>query len=149
MANVTHGKRESRLYAVWNNMKARCRNPKDREYHRYGGRGIKICDEWLYDFQAFYDWAMKNGYDATAPRGQCTIDRIDNDGDYCPDNCRWTTAREQANNTRRTRFIDFNGEIHSVSEWSRILGIKQSTLNMRINKYGWSEEKALRTEVKS
>lgn len=148
MGHITHGESGTRLYAVWNNMRERCRNPKNREYHRYGGRGIDVCDVWLNDFQAFYDWAMENGYDETAPRGQCTIDRIDNDGNYCPENCRWTTAKVQANNTRRTRFIELDGEKHSVTEWARRLGINQSTLNMRINKYGWSEEKALRTEVR-
>jgi hypothetical protein len=129
-------------------MRSRCNNPKNKEYHRYGGRGIKVCNEWLNDFMVFQNWAMVNGYDVSAPRGQCTLDRIDNDGNYCPENCRWTTAKEQANNTRRTRFIEFNGETHSVSEWGRRLGINQSTLNMRLNKYGWSAEKALKTEVK-
>ena len=148
LGRITHGESGSRLYAIWNNMKKRCQNPKDREYPRYGGRGIKVCDEWLNDFQAFHDWAMANGYDEMAPRGQCTIDRINNDGNYCPENCRWATAKEQANNTRRTRFIEFDGERHSVTEWARRLGINQSTLSMRINKYGWSAEKALKTEVR-
>lgn len=148
MANVTHGKRGTRLYTVWNNMRERCRNPQNREYVRYGGRGIKVCDEWKNDFRAFYDWAMSSGYDETAPRGKCTLDRIDNDGNYEPTNCRWATAKDQANNTRRTRFIEFNGERHSVTEWARRLGINQSTLSMRINKYGWSVEKALKTEVR-
>lgn len=148
MGHITHGESGTRLYAIWNNMRERCRNPKTREYPRYGGRGIKVCDEWMNDFQAFYDWAMANGYDETAPRGQCTLDRIDNDGNYRPENCRWATAKVQANNTRRTRFIEFNGERHSVSEWARRLGMNQSTLSMRINKYGWSAEKALNTEVR-
>lgn len=146
--NITHYKSGTRLYAIWNNMRERCRNPKTKEYPYYGGRGIKVCDEWLNNFQAFYDWAMVNGYDETAPRGQCTIDRIDNDGNYCPENCRWTTAKVQANNTRRTRFIELDGERHSVTEWARRLGINQSTISMRLNKYGWSAEKALRTEVR-
>lgn len=146
--NITHYKSGTRLYAIWNNMRERCRNPKTKEYPCYGGRGIKVCDEWLNNFQAFYDWAMVNGYDETAPRGQCTIDRIDNDGNYCPENCRWTTAKVQANNTRRTRFIELDGERHSVTEWARRLGINQSTISMRLNKYGWSAEKALRTEVR-
>lgn len=145
---ITHGESRSRLYPVWSNMRSRCNNPKNREYHRYGGRGIEVCDKWLNDFQAFYDWAMMNGYDETAPRGHCTLDRINNDGNYCPENCRWTTARVQANNTRRTRFIELNGERHSVTEWARRLGVNQSTLNMRLNKYGWSAEKALKTEVR-
>lgn len=148
IGRITHGESGTRLYAVWNNMRERCRNPKSREYPRYGERGIIVCDEWLNDFQAFYNWAMANGYDETAPRGQCTIDRINNDGNYEPSNCRWVTAKVQANNTRRTRFIEFNGERYSVTEWARRLGINQSTLSMRINKYGWSAEKALRTEAK-
>lgn len=148
LANVTHGESGTRLYTVWNNMRSRCNNPKNREYHRYGERGIKVCNEWLNDFRAFYDWAMMNGYDGAAPRGQCTLDRIDNDGNYCPENCRWTTARVQANNTRRTRFIELDGERYSVTEWARRLGMNQSTLNMRLNKYGWSAEKALKTEVR-
>lgn len=146
--NITHGESGTRLYAIWNNMRERCRNPKTREYPRYGGRGIKVCDAWMNDFQAFYDWAIATGYDETAPRGQCTIDRIDNDGNYEPSNCRWTTAKVQANNTSRTRFIELDGEKHSVTEWARRLGMNQSTLSMRINKYGWSAEKALRTEVR-
>ena len=146
--NVVHKKRKTRLYAVWSNMKSRCLNPGNKEFHRYGGRGIRICDEWLSDFQGFYDWSIANGYDESAPRGQCTIDRIDNDGMYCPENCRWTTAKVQANNTSRTRIIEFDGEKHSVSEWARIFGMNQSTLSMRINKYGWSIEDALRKDVK-
>ena len=146
--HITHGESGTRLYAIWNSMRKRCRDPKNREYHRYGGRGITVCAEWLCDFQSFYDWAIANGYNETAPRGQCTLDRIDNDGNYEPSNCRWATAKEQANNTRRTRFIELDGERHSVTEWSRRLGINQSTISMRINKYGWSAEKALRTEVR-
>ena len=147
--HITHGGSRARLYYVWSNMIARCSNPKNIGYSSYGGRGIKVCDEWLNDFQAFHDWAIANGYDETAPRGECTIDRIDNDGSYCPENCRWTTAKVQANNTRRTRFIEFDGECLSVSEWARRLGMNQSTLSMRINKYGWSADKALRKEVRN
>lgn len=95
---TVHGQCMSRLHCVWKGMKERCSNPKHNRYHRYGGRGITVCDEWLHDFQAFYDWAMANGYDENAPRGQCTIDRIDNDKGYSPENCRWTDAKTQRSN---------------------------------------------------
>ena len=101
--NTTHGKSRSRLYGVWSGMRQRCCNPSSPRYFQYGGRGILICDEWLHDFQAFYDWAMANGYDENAPRGQCTIDRIDNDKGYSPDNCRWVSMKVQRHNRSDSR----------------------------------------------
>ena len=98
MLNTKHGMSRSRLYTVYNDMKQRTTNPNDRCYDRYGGRGIKVCDEWANDFEAFAQWAMSNGYNANAPKGQCTLDRIDNDKGYSPDNCRWATAKQQAQN---------------------------------------------------
>ena len=96
--NYKHGKRNTRLYNIWTSMKQRCGNPKANEYENYGGRGITVCEEWEKDFEAFYDWALKNGY-----AHNLTIDRKDNDKGYYPDNCKWATMKEQQNNRRNNR----------------------------------------------
>lgn len=101
--NKHHGSSKTRLYRIWAGMKDRCYRPKHVHYKHYGGRGITICDEWLHDFTAFRDWALKTGYDESAPRGVCTIDRIDNDKGYSPDNCRWVTMKEQRHNQRDSK----------------------------------------------
>lgn len=131
----------TRLYNIWRLMISRCYNIKNRSYYRYGGRGIKICDEWLNNFINFYNWALNNGYNESL-----SIDRIDNNGNYLPQNCRWATAKEQANNTRNCkgrRFLTLNGETKSVRDWSKDLNINYSTLSCRINRLGWDDEKAL------
>jgi hypothetical protein len=121
-------------------MKARCYNPKATSYKSYGKRGIRVCDEWRHDFVAFRDWAVSNGYS-----DNLTIDRKDANGNYEPLNCQWATYKEQANNKRDSRFVEFNGESHTLGEWASITGIKLATIWARLNK-GWSAEEALTIE---
>lgn len=92
--------KSERLYKVWRSMIGRCKYEKADSYSNYGGRGISVCDEWRNSYQVFKKWALENGYDESAPRGECTIDRIDNDGNYQPDNCRWVSMKVQAHNKR-------------------------------------------------
>lgn len=136
--NKTHGERRTRLYRIWTNMKARCNNSKASRYEHYGGRGITVCEDWQKSFATFRDWALENGYTDTL-----TIDRIDNDGNYAPDNCRWTTAQEQARNTSKNHKVEFNGEVRCITEWADIFGIDRGTLLYRINIAKMSIEQAV------
>lgn len=139
---TTHGMTGSRLYNIWAGMKARCYNPACKEYPLYGRRGIRMCPEWKESFEEFCKWALPAGYDETAKRGQCTLDRIDVNGNYCPENCRWVDQKTQCNNTRKNRRITCNGETHTISEWSDITGLSQGTICDRL-KYGWSIQEVL------
>lgn len=136
-ANYKHGLSDSRIYNIYICMKERCYNKNSTSYENYGGRGITICQEWLDDFMNFYNWSMENGYE-----DGLSIDRIDSNGNYEPNNCRWETSKTQNNNTRKNRIICYEGKNNSVSEWSRITGIKRSTINARLNR-GFSVGKAL------
>src|SRR5699024_971238 len=107
-------------------------------------RGIRVCREWR-EYGNFYKWAISSGHNEDAKRGVCTLDRIDNDGNYSPENCRFVTMKEQSNNRRSNHVIDFNGESHTISEWAEIIGIRPSALSRRINALGWSVEQALTT----
>ncbi len=94
----------------------------------YGGRGITICAEWLNDFDNFYVWAIANGYDENAPKGQCTLDRIDVNGNNCPENCRWVNISFQNSSKTTNHLIAYNGETHTIAEWARITGISENAL---------------------
>ena len=145
--NYKHGFADTRPYRIWTLMKDRCSNPKHPYYYRYGGRGIKVCNEWLHDFQAFHTWATANGYDETAPRGQCTLDRINNDGNYCPENCRWVDMVEQSRNRCTNVVIEFRGERKSIAEWAAFCGVNESTLQKRLKK-GMDIETALTKPIR-
>jgi hypothetical protein len=119
-------------------MKQRCYNENHSSYKRYGGRGITVCDEWKNDFVEFRNWAINNGY-----KDGLTLDRINNNGDYEPSNCRWATLLEQANNKSNNRYITYDGETKTYSEWCRIKNYNRHLIQERINMYHWSEKDAL------
>lgn len=122
-----HGMSRSRIYMIWAGMKSRCNYPKNISYKNYGGRGITVCDEWSESFEEFYKWAMKNGYSENAETRTCSLDRIDNDKGYSPDNCRFVTPKQQANNRRKTRLIEHNGVVLCISDWAKRYGRNEST----------------------
>jgi len=138
----THGETNTRLFKIWNGMINRCRKIDKENYKHYGNRGIVVCDEWKNNYIEFKKWALNNGYS-----DNLSIDRVDNNGNYEPSNCRWATNKEQANNKSTSHFITYKNETHTKSEWCEILKIPTWTITNRI-KYGWSLEKALFTPVK-
>ncbi len=142
--HTTHGATKvgarERLYPVWHNMMDRCYKPEASSYHSYGARGIVVCDEW-HDYERFKEWAFSSGYDPNAEAFKCMLDRIDNNGDYSPDNCRWVDSKTQNNNRRTCRYITWKGETHSVTEWNERLNLPKGLLIQRLN-YGWSMDRA-------
>ena len=131
---------EENIYKHWLNMRNRCNNPNYEHYNVYGGRGIKICNEWN-DYAQFRKWSLDNGY-----KSGLTLDRINVDCDYTPKNCRWETWKVQQNNKRNNHYITYNNVTHTMKEWSEIRNINYSTLRNRINQYGWSIGRALEYE---
>lgn len=131
-----HKCKDQRLLAIWRSMIARCTNPNSANYVRYGGRGITVCDEWK-DGDRFAEWALNNGYEVGL-----SIERIDNNGPYAPDNCRFATAKEQANNRRSNRIIEYHGEKKTLSEWADIAAVSYGTFCYRLS-HGWAFEEAL------
>lgn len=141
-ARTKHGMCGTRIYRAWRNMKDRCSNPNTPRYKDYGARGITVCEEWN-NFESFYEWAKLCGYN-----DNLTLDRIDNDKGYCPENCRWITMEQQQYNKRTTHYLTYKGETKSMAEWAKIKDINIQTLAARINTCHWSVEKALETPVK-
>lgn len=141
-----HGKYGTSIYNVWNAMVQRCSNPNQPSFKNYGGRDIQVCDEWK-TFESFYEWAKRSGYVEGIARGECTIERIDVNGNYCHTNCKWVNMQEQANNKRTNRRLLHNGECKTLAQWARALNISYSCLAQRINRLGWSVERALTTPV--
>ena len=136
-AFTKHGLRKHPLYTIWADMKQRCTNVNCSRYEDYGGRGISIYSLWKKDFKNFYNWAITNGYESGL-----TIDRIDNDGDYAPSNCRWVDRYVQGSNKRNNHIITIDGESKILFEWCREYNISPSTVCRRI-KRGWSEQDAI------
>jgi hypothetical protein len=139
-ARTKHGESKSRLYKVWADMKQRCQNKNDTGYKRWGGRGIGVCKEWTdpnTGFENFRNWALSNGY-----KEELTIDRIDNNGNYEPRNCRWATDKEQGNNKRNNHLIEFDGKTQTLQQWADELGVPRDRLAMRLRR-GWTIERSL------
>lgn len=134
--NLKHGlfKTEKRLYRCWQDMKNRCYNKKRKKYKNYGERGIIVCDEWKNNFEAFFKWSKENNYS-----DDLTLDRIDVNGNYEPQNCRWATPKEQANNTRKNHKITLNGITKNLCEWLKIYNIYSGSY-WRWRKKGFSNE---------
>ena len=126
----THNHHGERMYNIWKNMKQRCFNTNNKNYNSYGGRGITVCVEWKNDFQAFYDWSMLNGY-----TDELTIDRIDNDGNYKPSNCRWTNAKIQSNNRRNNHLITYDGKAQTIAQWADELNMSYSALYSKLKRH--------------
>lgn len=141
--HLTRGHSNTRLYGIWVGMKTRCLNPNDKKFSSYGGRGITICEEWKDDFPAFAKWSLENGYNETL-----TIDRINSEKGYSPENCRWVDQMVQQNNRRNNHRITFNGRCLTIKEWTRVTGLKDTTIHERLKK-GWSVEDVLTRPVMS
>lgn len=137
----THGMTGSPEYRSWQAMKRRCYYPKDILFHRWGGRGIRVCDHWIHSFENFLeDMGMR-------PSLQHSLDRLDNDSDYGPQNCRWATRSQQCRNTPRNRLLTLDGATFCLAEWAERTGIASNTIRRRIDHARWSVEKALTTPV--
>lgn len=140
--NWAHGKSQTKDYRKWISMKRRCNDKTDPHYDNYGGRGIKVCDEWATDFNSFLEWVSKTRVD-----DDLTLERIDVNGDYCPDNCTWVDRKSQANNRTSNLVFTYKGETKNLMQWCEDLGLKYVTIYSRIYRNGWDFEKAITTPV--
>jgi hypothetical protein len=136
-AMTTHGESKTRLYYVWLSMRNRCNRPGVKGYENYGGRGIKVCEEWLHSYENFRNWSLANGY---APGLQ--IDRINNDGDYSPDNCRWVSHLENMQNTSRNKKVIFEGKLVTRTELAMRFNLSPRLIGDRL-RHGWTVEEAI------
>lgn len=136
---LTHGKRRTPEYEIWAAIKQRCSNPNNRAYKDYGARGIKMCERWLNDFTAFIADLGER------PGKEYTVERRNNDGNYCPENCYWATDESQKNNRRDSVRITWRGETKTLTQWARLTGIDPKIVRSRIRNYGWSVDEALTT----
>ena len=141
--NTKHGIRNTRVYRIWTDIITRCENPNSEYYGKYGGRGIKMCDEWRNDPLSFYEWSIANGY-----ADGLSIDRKNNDGNYEPSNCRWSNRVEQANNTSRNHYITYKDKTMTIAQWARETGLSNKTIADRLA-LGWDVESALTTTIKA
>lgn len=141
-ANYKDGRKGTRLYRIYYNILARCYNPNVRAYANYGARGITMCSEWLGSFALFKEWSIASGYSDLL-----TIDRIDVNGDYSPENCRWVTLREQCLNRRNNHYVTIKDETKPLDEWSKFYGLNPKTVRSRL-KLGWDVISALTTPVR-
>lgn len=139
--NITHNLKNHRLYSIWRGMKSRCYNANVPHYHCYGGRGIRICKEWLDDFYCFYKWAVSHGY-----RDDLSIDRINVNGDYEPSNCRWVDNHTQANNKTNNNYLTIRGTTQTLTEWADIYEINIRTVKSRLST-GWDAIDALEAPI--
>lgn len=131
----TKGGKQSPTFVVWHSMLGRCRNPKHLSYENYGGRGIKVCERW----ESFASFLEDMG---DRPKGM-TLDRLDNNGDYCPQNCRWISMKENSNNRRNNRLLTLHGKTHTVAQWAALTGLPEGTIRARLHR-GASDEDALK-----
>lgn len=137
--NFKHGDSNSRLYNIYQGMKDRCYNKNGKDYKDYGARGIKICEEWFDSYTSFKEWCLSNGY-----QDNLTIDRINVNADYCPENCRWANITQQNNNKRTNILIEYRGQKLSLKQLSKLVGINYQTLYNRY-KRGWPLERMIQS----
>ena len=139
--NYKHGETHTRLFKIWSGMHERCERPKHTHFKDYGGRGIVVCDEWS-EYIPFAKWARENGYN-----DDLSIDRINVNGNYEPSNCRWVTEKEQHNNKRTNRVVEYMGERYTLTQLAEKFGIKKTTLKERLNS-GWSVADAVNKPIR-